>query len=177
MPIFFVLFVVLPIIEMYILIQVGSVIGGLYTIGLVLLTALIGASLLKRQGLATFMTAQQKMQNGEMPVKEMAEGLMIAIAGALLLTPGFITDGIGFILLTPVLRQMVAKTVFNAWLKNNQKTQYYHKRTFYSQGSPYQQDSDTVGDRRESSRQSAKETEVIIEGEFQTISEEKIEKK
>ena len=74
------------------------------TVFLVMLTAVIGIYLLRQQGLSTLTRGMQKMQQGELPAQEMAEGLLLAIAGALLLTPGFVTDGVGFILLTPVLR-------------------------------------------------------------------------
>lgn len=101
------LFILMPILEMWVLISVGQQIGALPTIGLVLLTAIIGLALLKRQGISTVMRAQQKMQAGEMPAKEMAEGIFLAVGGALLLTPGFITDAIGFACLIPGVRQLV----------------------------------------------------------------------
>ncbi|MBN8432177.1 membrane protein FxsA [Microbulbifer salipaludis] len=101
------LFIVMPILEMWVLITVGEKIGALPTIGLVLLTAVVGLALLKRQGVSTIMRAQQKMQAGEMPAKEMAEGIFLAVGGALLLTPGFITDAIGFACLIPGIRQVI----------------------------------------------------------------------
>lgn len=101
------LFIVLPILEMWVLISVGEQIGALPTIGLVLLTAVIGLALLKRQGISTVMRAQQKMQAGEMPAREMAEGIFLAVGGALLLTPGFITDAFGFACLVPGVRQLI----------------------------------------------------------------------
>jgi UPF0716 protein FxsA len=107
--ILFVLFIVMPILEMLILIKVGSLIGAWYTIGLVLLTAIIGVNLLKKQGLSTLMRAQQKAQYGELPVSEIGEGLLLAVAGALLLTPGFVTDAVGFALLSPAVRRELAK--------------------------------------------------------------------
>lgn len=101
------LFIVMPILEMWVLISVGQEIGALPTIGLVFLTAMIGLALLRRQGISTVMRAQQKMQAGEMPAREMAEGIFLAVGGALLLTPGFITDAIGFACLIPGLRQLI----------------------------------------------------------------------
>ena len=109
MRILFVLFIVMPIIEMLILIKVGSLIGAWYTVGLVLLTAVIGVNLLKKQGLSTLMRAQQKAQYGALPVSEIGEGLLLAVAGALLLTPGFVTDAVGFALLSPMVRSELAK--------------------------------------------------------------------
>lgn len=107
MRLLLILFIVLPILEMWVLISVGQEIGALPTIGLVLLTAVVGLALLRRQGISTVMRAQQKMQTGEVPAQEMAEGIFLAVGGALLLTPGFITDAIGFVCLIPGLRQLV----------------------------------------------------------------------
>ncbi len=101
------LFILLPILEMWLLIEVGGVIGALPTIALVLLTAVIGAALLKQQGLHTFMRAQQRLNTGELPATEILEGLFLAVGGALLLTPGFITDAIGFSCLLPSWRRAV----------------------------------------------------------------------
>jgi UPF0716 protein FxsA len=111
MRILFLCFIVMPIMELVVLIEVGSVIGVLNTILAVLLTAVIGASLLRHQGLKTLFNANQKMKEGQMPVSEMGEGLMLAVAGALLLTPGFVTDIVGFLLLTPGVRQLMLKSV------------------------------------------------------------------
>ncbi|WP_105104597.1 FxsA family protein [Microbulbifer pacificus] len=104
---FLILFIVLPILEMWLLISVGEKIGALPTIGLVLLTAMVGVALLRHQGISTLMRAQEKMRVGEVPAREMAEGVFLAVGGALLLTPGFITDTLGFICLIPGLRQLV----------------------------------------------------------------------
>ncbi len=105
----FLLFAILPIVEIAILINVGEQIGGWYTVAIVILTAFAGAHLVRQQGLSTLMQAQQKMQAGTMPGQEMAEGLLLVIAGVLLVTPGFITDGIGFLLSLPATRPLIAK--------------------------------------------------------------------
>jgi len=99
------LFMLIPIVEMWILIEVGGWIGALPTIGLVVLTATIGLSLLKQQGLSTLMRARRKMDEGAIPASELVSGVMIAIGGALLLTPGFVTDAVGFALLIPQTRK------------------------------------------------------------------------
>lgn len=99
------LFVLIPILEMWILIEVGGWIGALPTIGLVVLTATVGLSLLKQQGFATLLRARRKINEGAIPASEVASGVMIAVGGALLLTPGFVTDGLGFTLLIPQTRQ------------------------------------------------------------------------
>jgi len=99
------LFIAVPVIEMWILIQVGGEIGALPTIALVVLTAMIGLSLLKRQGLSTLMSARAKMDQGRIPAGELVSGVMLAVGGALLLTPGFVTDAAGFLLLLPMTRR------------------------------------------------------------------------
>lgn len=146
-------FIVIPIVEMVVLIEVGSIVGVLNTILLVLLTAVIGVSLLKKQGLATLMTAHQKMQTGQMPVSEIAQGLMLAVAGALLLTPGFVTDTIGFLLLTPVVRLWLAKSLAKALVK---------------QGNVYYQQSNYSYQYRESQTD-----DNVIDGEFQDLTPNK----
>jgi len=100
------LFIIIPISEMWLLIEVGGQIGGIYTVLLVFLTAAAGLALLRRQGLQTLMRLNQKVEQGQMPAGEIAEGVALAVGGALLLTPGFITDGIGFICLLPFTRKL-----------------------------------------------------------------------
>ncbi|MGQ9426359.1 FxsA family protein [Gilvimarinus sp. F26214L] len=101
MPVFLVLFVLLPVLELWLLIQVGTWIGALPTIALVFLTAVVGLALLRKQSLSTLMRANERMQRGEVPATEMGEGLFLAAGGALLLTPGFITDVVGLACLVP----------------------------------------------------------------------------
>ena len=102
------LFFAMPIIEMYLLITVAGYIDALPTIGLVMLTAVIGVTLLRYQGLETLMRGTQKMRSGQMPAQEVAEGLLLAVAGALMITPGFVTDAIGFLILFPPTRLVIA---------------------------------------------------------------------
>ena len=109
MPYLFLLFVIMPIAEIAVLLQVGGAIGGWTTIGIVILTAIIGTAMLRQQGVATLNKAQQRMQQGEMPAQQMLEGLLLLIGGVLLLTPGFITDFFGFLTLVPVSREFLAK--------------------------------------------------------------------
>jgi len=107
----FLLFFAMPIVEMYLLIAVAGYIDALPTIGLVMLTAVIGVALLRQQGLETLTRGTQKMSRGQMPAQEMAEGLLLAMAGALLITPGFVTDTIGFLILFPPTRMLVAQII------------------------------------------------------------------
>ncbi len=103
------LFIVMPIVELYFIITVGEQIGALWTVVLVLLTAVIGVNLLRFQGMTTLARAQKNMAQGKMPAMEMMEGVALALAGVLLITPGFITDTIGFLLLTPVSRRAIIR--------------------------------------------------------------------
>lgn len=139
----FLIFVVVPIIEISILIQVGDVFGLIPTVALVIFTAAVGASLVRSQGLQTLMKAQQKIQQGEQPGQEMLEGVMLAIAGVLLVTPGFVTDGLGLLLLTPFTRKPIANYLLTKLVVANASA-------FTAQGFGPRQDND--GD--------------IIEGEF-----------
>ena len=109
MGIWFLIFFLTPIVEMYLLIEVGGYIGTLPTIGLVMLTAVIGVALLRVQGVATLTRGLNRLQQGQLPAQELAEGLLLAVAGALLLTPGFVTDSAGFLLLFPPSRAPVAR--------------------------------------------------------------------
>ncbi len=102
------LFISIPVLEIYLLIKVGDSIGAFPTVVLVVLTAVVGVWLLRLQGFATLARVQQSMARGEMPATTIFEGLLLFIAGALLLTPGFFTDAIGFILLIPFTRQWIA---------------------------------------------------------------------
>ncbi len=110
-PVLALIFIAVPVVEIFLLIQVGSVIGAWWTIGLVILTAIIGVRLLKIQGISTLMRAQEKMQSGNMPAQEMLEGIGLIVAGAFLLTPGFFTDGVGFCLLIPPIRRAMVGAV------------------------------------------------------------------
>ena len=113
-PVFTVIFLIVPVIEIFLLIQVGQVIGALWTVVLVVLTAVIGVRLLKIQGLSTLMRAQDKMQTGVMPAQEMLEGIGLILAGAFLLTPGFFTDTVGFLLLFPPGRAWLVSKIVSA---------------------------------------------------------------
>ncbi|QDF68252.1 FxsA family protein [Shewanella sp. SNU WT4] len=103
------LLIALPMAELAVLIQVGEEVGSLNTVALVILTAIIGVSLVKRQGLATLMQAQEKMARGEAPTEEIVGGMMLVMAGILLLIPGFVTDAFGVLLLLPWTRHAFAR--------------------------------------------------------------------
>jgi UPF0716 protein FxsA len=103
--IFLILFIVVPVIEIYLLIEVGSIIGPLSTILLILTTAIIGAGLLRQQGLSTLARFQHSLASGTLPAQELLEGILLAVGGALLMTPGFVTDAMGFVCLIPFTRK------------------------------------------------------------------------
>lgn len=103
----FLLFLV-PALEVSVLMRVSDALGGWNTFALVILTAAVGVSLVRSQGVATLMSVQRKLATGEMPGQEIVEGMMLALAGILLFIPGFITDFIGLLLLTPFTRAPIA---------------------------------------------------------------------
>jgi UPF0716 protein FxsA len=105
----FLLLLLVPLVEIYFLIQVGSVIGAIPTIALVVFTALLGAMLLRVQGWTTLQRTRLAMAQGQVPALEMMEGVLLVLAGILLLTPGFFTDGMGFLLLVPPLRRALIR--------------------------------------------------------------------
>ena len=111
MRIALIIFIVVPLIEMIVLIEVGSLIGAIPTVALVVLTATIGIWLLKLEGLATLARVQEKLDQGLIPGTELLEGIMLLVGGALLLTPGFITDVMGFTCLLPGLRRPLARWI------------------------------------------------------------------
>ena len=150
----FLLFIAMPIVEMLVLIKVGSMIGAWYTVGLVLLTAIIGVNLLKRQGLSTLFRAQQKAQAGALPISEIGEGLLLAVAGALLLTPGFVTDAVGFALLSPQMRSKLAKSVAQRLVQTG-SSNFQYSNTTYKNG--FAEDESIIdGDYTEVDEQSAR---------------------
>ena len=112
----FLVFVIVPLVELYLLIQVGEVIGAPATIGLVIATALLGAALARREGLRTFLAIQETVAAGRLPTDDLIEGVMILLAGLLLLTPGFLTDAIGFLVLIPPTRRRLRRYLV-AWFK------------------------------------------------------------
>ncbi|MEZ5558830.1 MAG: FxsA family protein [Pseudomonadales bacterium] len=116
------IFFLTPIVEMYLLIEIGGYIGALPTIALVMLTAVIGVLLLRVQGLATLTRGIGRLQAGQVPIQEMTEGMLLALAGALLLTPGFVTDTCGFLLLLPPMRLLAAR-----WLLSRVRVSAVHR--------------------------------------------------
>ena len=101
------LFLILPILEILIIIQVGQAVGGYEAVGLMILISLVGAWMVRREGLGLIRGIRSRLEEGALPTRELVDGLLVAIAGALLLTPGFLTDGIGLLLLFLPTRALV----------------------------------------------------------------------
>lgn len=106
-----VLFILLPVLEIYLLIKIGGIIGAGYTTILVVGTAVAGVILLRTQGFATFTRVRNALARGELPALEMVEGAILLVSGAFLLAPGFFTDTLGLLGLIPFVRQYVARWV------------------------------------------------------------------
>src|SRR5688572_19208291 len=98
------LFLVVPFAELYVLLVVGSTIGFVETIGVLVLVSVVGAWLVKREGLGVLRRAEARVRQGSVPGRELVDGVLILFAGALLLTPGFLTDIVGVLLLLPPVR-------------------------------------------------------------------------
>ncbi|WP_163932204.1 FxsA family protein [Paraferrimonas sp. SM1919] len=151
----FLLFVIMPILEISVLLQVGEALGGLNTILLIILTALLGANLVRNEGLKTFMKVRSQLQAGTAPAQELVEAVMLAVAGVLLVTPGFITDFIGLVMLTPLTRKPIAwyfLSKINITMSNSFSTHgSFHSHGQFGQN-PFEQQSKKDGD--------------VIEGEY-----------
>ena len=114
MALLVVLFIVVPIVELYVIIQVGQLIGVWPTLALLLADALLGSLLLRHQGRGAWRRFNQALAERRFPGREVADGVMIAVGGTLLLTPGFVTDIFGFLLLIPPTRA-IARRLLRAY--------------------------------------------------------------
>ena len=114
------LFIIVPVIELILLFQVGARIGPLPTLGIIIITAIIGARLTRAQGAHNMQRARTAMNEGRMPHQEVLDGMMIIIAGVLLITPGLLTDALGFTLLFPSLRAKLRKRLAKSFNKRVQ---------------------------------------------------------
>ncbi len=126
-------FLLIPVIEIYLLIQVGGMIGAGWTIFIVIGTAILGAGLLRQQGLSTWRRFNQSMAQGQLPPGILVEGIFLLLAGAFLLTPGFFTDTVGFLLLVPGIRKALAAMLLQRGMfvasSRMQQTVYTRTRT------------------------------------------------
>ena len=119
----FLAFTIIPIIEIYLLIEIGSMFGALTAVTLVILTGFLGAFLARMQGLQTLYRIQESLREGRIPSGELLDALLIVIAGLVLLTPGFLTDSAGFLLLIPATRNSI-----KYWLRRQIELRYMSNR-------------------------------------------------
>ncbi len=105
------LFLVVPLVELYLIIQVGELIGALKTIAVLILMGIVGGWLMKREGVGILRRVRTQLQRGQVPARELVDGFLILFGGALMLAPGFLTDLLGLSLLVPPLRAMVRATL------------------------------------------------------------------
>lgn len=118
----FLIFLIIPLIEVFVLFKIGSIIGFGYTILLTIITAALGAHLAKSQGLSVWFDMQSQLNSGIMPTKKIIEGVLLLIAAIMLLTPGILTDIIGFAFLAPKTRHFFVPIIIKAFNKKDLKT-------------------------------------------------------
>jgi UPF0716 protein FxsA len=111
-----VLFLVVPFVELFVLLQVGQAVGVLDTVALLVVVSIVGAWLVKREGLGVLRRAQERVAAGAVPGRELVDGVLILFAGALLITPGFVTDVVGILLLLPPVRAALRGATLR-WLR------------------------------------------------------------
>lgn len=161
MPILLILFIIVPIIEIGVFIQVGGLLGLWATLFIVLVTAIVGVNLLKQQGLRAWVDIQNSMAQGNVPALEMASAAQLLFAGGLLLTPGFVTDAVGFALMVPKVRLSLAKYLMQHWTKKAtvvSSSSFYYSSDSRDNESLYNRPHEPHGNR-------------TIEGEFEDRSE------
>ena len=155
MPVILLLvFIAAPILEIAVFIQAGKQLGLWPTLALVILTAFLGTALLHYQGLRTLGRVQESFQRGDVPVGEVFTGLCLLVAGALLLTPGFLTDAAGFALFVPNIRSFLSRGVLRALSKRG---------TVWA---------DASGGFNASGPQSSQPDETVIDGDFTEVTED-----
>lgn len=130
------LLLVVPVAELFVIVQVSDLIGLLPTLLLLVGVSIAGAYLLKQQGMATWKRLRQTLNRGEMPTGEVTDGALILLGGALLLTPGFITDAVGFLLVLPVTRaafKSAARRLFRRRMQRGRGAIVYQARVVRSE--------------------------------------------
>lgn len=130
MRILFLLLFIVPLIELYFLIQLGNVIGALPTILLTVFTAVLGVFLMRSQGLATMQNAQIEMAAGKSPQSSMLEGVFIFIGGVFLFFPGLVSDAIGLLFLVPFIRRFLIKQSIKG-MQTNARSRYQQQESVY----------------------------------------------
>ena len=147
--------IIISIIEISIFLQAGQLIGFWPTVGMILITAMIGSVLLRHQGLTTLLNVRESINAGKLPIRELLDGLCLLAAGALLITPGFITDGIGLILFLPTIRDVIRTIIGNHF--KTRETMKLHTQSDFGQKTNHTQSS------------------MIIDGEFHEIIDDQLD--
>tara|TARA_R110001583_G_scaffold9831_2_gene46062 strand:+ start:5830 stop:6300 length:471 start_codon:yes stop_codon:yes gene_type:complete len=151
----FLIFTGVSLLEIFVLVKVGGFLGAWPTILLVIITALIGSALVRSQGLQLVQKLQQRMAAGEMPGQQLIEGIMLIITGVLLVTPGFVTDLCGLLLLQPTIRASIAKVILANVKFSPQATMGGFSNQDFSQKKPHD--------------------DSVIEGEFEHKEDKKLD--
>jgi UPF0716 protein FxsA len=107
------LFILIPAIELLLLIQIGQWIGALPTIGLIIFTGVLGAYLARRQGVQVLARLRAELQAGQLPAEPIFDGVIVLVAGAFLITPGILTDTVGFLCLIPATRRLIKRAIWS----------------------------------------------------------------
>ncbi len=142
MRLMLIIFIATPLLEMLVLFEAAELLGAWTTLLLVILTAVIGLNILKREGISTLFRANKRLSSGELPAQEIIEAMLLAGTGVLLITPGFLTDVLGFGLLARALRQLVARAFMRAEVletfivSNTQDTRYWSTNAQEAQFKP-----------------------------------------
>ncbi|MCQ3811933.1 MAG: FxsA family protein [Acidimicrobiia bacterium] len=121
------LFIAVPLVELYVIVETARSLGTLETIGLLILVSVVGAWMVKAQGMAVLWRVRSKLNEGQMPGKELVDGALVLFAGALMLTPGFVTDAFGLLLLFPPTRMAIRPIVVR---------RFRHRVSYYGPGGP-----------------------------------------
>lgn len=155
---FLIIFIIIPLAELFVFGLVGDEIGLFNALLLALLTAVIGGAIVRHQGLQTLFAVQQTMRDGKMPLGELFDGICLVIAGATLITPGFITDTIGFLLLIPQFRRTLQEVI--------------KKHTNWTIEGAAHHNANAGGSYRYSSRPSSRADDGVIDVEYEELSSE-----
>jgi UPF0716 protein FxsA len=135
------LFIIVPVIELILLIEIGQLIGTLPTIALIIFTGALGAFLARRQGVQVILRMRSELQAGQLPASSIFDGVIILVAGAFLITPGILTDTVGFLCLVPATRRVIKRAIWSRMERAIQNGQIF--TTTYS-GPGYQDKAEDV---------------------------------
>lgn len=159
----FLLFVIIPIIEIAVLMQVGAVLGVWTTLAIVIITAWLGAKNVRQQGITTLQSVQTKMAQGEMPSDEIMAGVLLLVSGVLLVTPGFVTDAFGLALLVPAVRAVLIRNLQHQLITKQTSSASFHHQSFsFNQENNGQNNPQNIHENTPNSRQGN-----VIDGEYE----------